>query len=327
MEAPASAAKRDAACAVLGGDTMHPDTLPFLHALYASVQGFITLTALHPDGKRLAPSRHLLLNDEVAFENALECLHKANARGWGAYLSIATRKRDLGRWRRGTRNDLFALPALFVDIDKNPEAALDRLRNFALPPSCIVHSGHGLHAYWFLTKPTNEFDLANRILRRLAGYFDGDNTNVVEMLRLPGSVNTKPNRASALCHVIELSQDRRYSLSSLAGFTVAAQQPKERRKDLSRLAFSHDLNPTLVKGIVDCLLSEFHGHVKSNGYIASLCPCGHCRDYPGSHFNFDTERAIGMCFGRHGRLLLRDLCELLQLDPASYGGLYVQTIC
>jgi hypothetical protein len=301
---------------------MHPDTLPFLHALYGGVQGFITLTALHPDGKRLAPSRYLLLNDEVAFENALECLHKANARGWGAYLSVATRKRDLGRWRRGTKDDLLALPALFVDIDENPEAALDRLRNFSLPPSCIVHSGHGLHAYWFLTEPTAEFDLANRTLRGLAGYFDGDNTNVVEMLRLPGSVNIKPSRASALCHVIELCPDRRYSLHDFAGFAPAAQWLEDRRRDLSRLTFSHDLNPALVKGIADCLLSDYRGHVKANGYIAALCPCGHCRDYPGSHFNFDMSRAIGTCFGRHGRLLLKDLCDLMQLDPEVYGGFY-----
>ncbi len=301
---------------------MHPDTLPFLHALYASVQGFIALTAIHPDGKRLAPSRHLLLTDTAALENALDCLHEANARGWGAYVSIATRKRDLGHWRRGTRDHLLALPALFVDIDENPEAALARLRNFSLPPSCIVHSGHGLHAYWFLTRPTNEFDLANRMLRGLAGHFDGDSTNVVEMLRLPGSVNTKPNRASALCHVIELWPDRRYSLNAFTGFTAAAQRLEERRKDFSRLTFSHDLNPALVKGVADCLLSDYRGHIKANGYIAALCPCGHCRDYPGSHFNFDVGRAIGMCFGRHGRMLLKDLCELLQLDPTSYGGLY-----
>lgn len=301
---------------------MHPDTLPFLHALYGGVQGFITVTAIHPAGKCLAPSRHLLLTDTAALDNALERLHEANARGWGAYVSVATRKADLGRWRRGTRDDLLALPALFVDIDENPKAALGRLRNFSPPPSCIVHSGHGLHAYWFLTKPTNEYDLANRMLRGLAGHLDGDSTNVVEMLRLPGSVNTKPNRARALCHVIELCPDRRYSLHDFAGFAAAAQRLEDRPKDLSRLTFSHDLNPALVKGIVGCLLSEFHGHVKANGYIAALCPYGHCRDYPGSHFNFDVGRAIGMCFGRHGRMLLKDLCELLQFDPAIYGGLY-----
>lgn len=303
---------------------MYTDTLPFLNALYASVQGYITLTAIHSNKKHLAPSRHLQLNDKVALESALECLREANQRGWGAYVSIATRKVDLGRWRRGARGDLLALPTLFVDIDREPEQAMNRLHAFPLSPSCIVRSGHGLHAYWFLSKPTTEFDLANRILRGLAGHLDGDTTNVVQMLRLPGSINTKPTRAGALCHIVELFSERRYHLTDFAEFTSAVHTRRLEGcpQDFSRLAFNRDLNSALVQGIADCLLSEFHGHVKANGYISALCPCGHCRDYPGSHFNFDTERAIGTCFGRHGRLLLKDLCELLRFDPASYGGLY-----
>lgn len=304
---------------------MYPtDTLPFLQALYPSVQGFVTLTAIHPDGKHSASSRHILLGNHISLDDALERLQVANSSGWGAYVSIATRKANLGRWRRGGRDDLLALPALFVDIDEKPETALNRLHDFSLPPSCIVRSGRGIHAYWFLTEPTTEFDMANRILHGLAGRLEGDSTTVVHMLRLPGSTNTKPARAGALCYVSELFPERRYRLADFAGFAIASpmQRLKDRPKDFSRLTFSHDLNSMLIKGIADCLLSEYHGHVKSNGYIAALCPCGHCHDYPGSHFNFDTSRAVGTCFGRHGRLLLKDLCELLRLDPTTYGGLY-----
>src|SRR5258708_467795 len=189
---------------------MYPITLSFLHALYGSVQGCITLTAIHPDGTRPAVSRHVPVDDNAALEGALERLLTANLMNWGAYVSIATRKADLGRWRRGGRNDLQALPALFVDIDQDPELAVDRLHNFSLPPSCIVRSGRGIHAYWFLKEPTTEFDLTNRILSGLAVRFEGDRTNVVHMLRLPGSINTKPARAGALCHVTDLYPERRY---------------------------------------------------------------------------------------------------------------------
>jgi hypothetical protein len=293
-------------------------------ALCASVQGITTLTAIHPDGKRLAPSRHIPVGNEAALENVLERLHTANSNGWGAYVSIATRKRDLGRWRRGGRDDLLALPALFVDIDQEPEQALHRLHDFTLPPSCVVRSGFGIHAHWILREPTTEFDLANRILCSLAAHFDGDRTNVVGMLRIPGTINTKPIRAGALCHLIDLYPDRRYQLADFAEFAAALpmQRLKSRPQDFSRLTFSHTINPTLVRGVVECLLSEFQGYVKPNGYIASLCPCGHCHDHPGAHFNFDPSRACSMCFGRHGRLLLKDLCELLRLDPVSFGGLY-----
>src|SRR5258707_6848357 len=147
---------------------MYPDTLPFLQALYASMQGFVTLTDIGPDRKCLAPSHHIPVDNAAALENTLERLHTANSRGWGVYVSIATRKSNLGRWRRGGRNDLLALPALFVDIDHEPELAIDKLYDFLLPPSCIVRSGRGLHAYWFLTESTTDFDLANRVLRGLA---------------------------------------------------------------------------------------------------------------------------------------------------------------
>lgn len=268
-------------------------------------------------------SHHVPVDNVTALENALERLQAANSRGWGAYVSIATRKANLGRWRRGGRNDLLTLPALFVDIDQEPELGIDRLHDFPLPPSCIVRSGRGLHAYWFLTESTTEFDQANRVLRGLAVHFEGDRTTVVHMLRLPGSINTKPARAGALCHVVDLCPDRRYRLADFAGFAIASsiQRWKDHPQNLSRLSFNHDLNPALVTGIADCLLSEYHGHVKSNGYIAALCPCGHCRDYPGSHFNFDMSRGIALCFGRHGRLLLKDLCDALRIDPAFYGGI------
>jgi len=31
---------------------------------------------------------------------------------------------------------------------------------------------------------------------------------------------------------------------------------------------------------------------------------------------------VGVCLGRHGRLLLKDLCLLLHLQPSDYGGFY-----
>jgi hypothetical protein len=257
----------------------------------------------------------------------LDLLSTANQAGWGAYLSIATRKANLGRWRRGGQTDLLALPSLFVDIDCEPEQALLRLRECSIPPSCIIRSGHGLHAHWLLSEPTVAFDQASRALRELAAHFGGDHTNVAQMLRLPGSINTKPSRAGALCHIVAFYPERRYSLKDFVGLAALSRQhDKVNAKNHCCPPFSPYLNPKLIKGIANCLLSEYHGHVKANGYIAALCPCGHGRDYPGSHFNFDAERGIGTCFGRHGRLLMRDLCTVLDIDPKQYGGFYTPAI-
>jgi hypothetical protein len=306
---------------------MLTETLPFLQALYDGLgEGYITLTAIHPQrkAKQAAPSRHIPLGDTTMLADALDRLTETNLQGWGAYFAVAPRIADLGRWRRGGKRDLLTLPALWVDIDTDPETAINRLNSFEIPPSGTVSSGGGIHSYWFIS-PTRAFEEADRALRGLAQTLGGDKTNVAQSLRLPGSINIKPARNSALCHIIDFHLERRYHLADFKSYQ--ANQPLEqyRSSNLPMPVFNSELNPSLVNAISRCLLSEYDGYVKSNGYIAALCPCGHCHDLPGSHFNFDMTRALGRCFGRHGRLLLKDLCVLLRIDPAFYGGLYTAT--
>jgi hypothetical protein len=305
---------------------MLADTLAFLHALYDGVpEGYLTLTAIHPDKHHPTPSRHVRLHDGPALIEALKHLLEANAQGWGAYFGVAPRQTNLGRWRRGGKDDLVCLPAVFVDIDDEPAAALARLRRFSPPPSAIVRSGGGIHGWWWVT-PTADFALAERVLRGLAHTLGGDHTTVANALRLPGSVNTKAVRNGALCHLVELHPERRYSLPDFAQY---APDPPLRQSHVCHESphldtphSEHVLNPALIEAVTDCLMNDFGGRVKSNGWIAALCPCGHGRDFPGSHFNFDTTRSVGRCFGRHGRLLLKDLCAALKLQPADYGGIY-----
>jgi hypothetical protein len=291
---------------------MTTDTLNFFRALYAGMgEGYLTLTAIHPDKQRPTPSRHIPVVNEVALREALECLFAANRAGWGAYLSVATRKADLGRWRRGGKDDLAYLPALFVDIDTDPEDALCALRLFTPAPSCIVSSGAGIHSYW-LTEPMTDFALADRILRGLASYFHADRTNVAQSLRIPGTINTKPQRGGALCHVIDMFPDRRYTLAGFAAF--AAPCPTRSIRSSSQPAsISTDTRRAISNEIAACLLHQYGGFLKSNGWIAALCPCGHHRDSPGAHFGFNPQTGIGFCFGRHKGLSLQSMCELLNV--------------
>lgn len=299
---------------------MTTETLTFLRALFEGVEGgFLTLTAIHPDKKHPAPSRHVPVGDEAMLAETLARLHAANAQGWGAYFAVAPRKADLGRWRRGGKADLAALPALFVDVDGDPDAALPTLRGFTPAPSCIVHSGGGLHGYWFI-RPTTDWEHANLALQGLASALGGDMTNTAQSLRLPGTRNTKPGRNRAVCRIVDCHPERRYTLSNFP--LIEATRPTHRTAYAVPPAARGSLNSNLVQAVIDCLCSEFRGYVKANGYIAALCPCGHCQDFPGSHFNLDPARGIGTCFGRHGRLLIKDLCALLRIDPVQHGGFY-----
>jgi hypothetical protein len=127
---------------------MYADTEAFIRGLFGRCRqpAFLTLTAIHPDGNHPTPSQHISLGDGKLLAQALDKLVAANHVGWGAYIDIAPRKTNLGRWSRGGKYDLSELPALFIDID-DPHGALDRLLGFDLPPSCIVSSGRGYHAY------------------------------------------------------------------------------------------------------------------------------------------------------------------------------------
>ncbi len=295
---------------------MHPNTLPFLHALYGSVQGFITLTAIHPNRRRPTPSRHIPTGDEGALHEALDHLQAANQARWGAYLSVATRQADLGRWRRGGKSQLASLPALFVDMDGDPATALQSLNRCPLLPSCIVSSGGGLHSYWVFDEPTADFARADHLLRGLANYFHSDRTNVAQALRLPGTINTKPNRNGAYCDLLDLQPERRYRLEDFIVFT-SPPTTRPRFSGLHPSSISMDRWKSISDEIVACLLNEYDGFLKPNGWIAALCPCGHRRDSPGAHFGFNPQTGNGFCFGRHGCLSLPLMCALLNVTIAS----------
>lgn len=298
---------------------MQPETMTFLRALYDGVKGgFLTFTAIHPDKQHAAPSRHVPIKDEAQLADTLEQLYTANAQGWGAYFSVATRKTNLGRWRRGGKVDLAALPALFVDLDGNRDVALRQLETYRFPPSCLVSSGGGIHAYWFI-QPTMDWMQASLVLQELASELNGDATNIAQALRLPGTRNLKPNRNGALCHLISLHPERRYQLADFP--TSSTHSAGQTLPSLPSIT-SKRLNPRLLHAVVDCLCREYRGFLKANGYLAALCPCGHCRDYPGSHFSLDPVRGVATCFGRHGRMRLKDVCGVMGIDPAAYGGIF-----
>lgn len=259
-------------------------------------------------------------------------MQAANELGWGAYFAVGLRRQGLGRWRRGSKNDILALPALFVDLDDHTPQALSKLRAFILPPSCIVDSGGGgFHAYWWLCQPTIELDRARRMLQGLTVYFSSDALSVAQSLRLPNTHNTKPNRGG-LCHVIDFA-DHHYTLADFEALLPLSdwqlrkhKKPYTTPQTVHTVHPGHPLNPTLIEVVTHRLCREYGGYRKENGYVAALCPCGHTHDAPGKHFNFDPTHGIGICFGRHGRILLKELSAILGIQPTDYGGLFVSDL-
>jgi hypothetical protein len=308
---------------------MHPDTLAFLQMLYGRCAHFdtsarLTFSAIHPTEKRPTPSRHTPLNERAVLRDTLQRLSLTNRMGWGAYFAVGLRKPGLSRWKRGGAAEVVALPAFYADIDDATDAALLKLRGARLPPSVIVHSGGGYHAYWLLNEPTCDLHTARQVLHGLARTFGGDGLSPAQSLRLPGTVNTKPERRGALCRLVEIS-DRHYNLPDFQPFLPSPPRAPAPRPTTRASGFtgSRTLNTTLIHAITAVLYRNYAAqeHHRS-AWLAALCPCGHARDSPGAHFFFNPAIGCGRCHGRHGTLRLTDLCSILGIDAATYGGVY-----
>lgn len=186
------------------GTTPNPETVEFLaHIFNPCDDGWVTLFVAHPDGRR-----------NVKWATAVRAVDLADVAAiydeYNVWFGCATRKQRLDRGRRGGKDDCQHLVALWVDIDiagpghaaddlPDEDHAYELINEFPLAPTVIVHSGHGLQAWWALQEPhtVEGSDLLTRWgatwARRAAEQgFHLDNVfDVPRIMRLPGTINYK----------------------------------------------------------------------------------------------------------------------------------------
>jgi len=240
-------------------------------------------------------------------------LDEANALGWGAYFAVGLRRPGLTRWKRGGAADVVALPALFVDVDDPSPDVLKRLQCTDPRPSCIVMSGGGYHAYWWLDEPTTDLNTARLLLHGLAARLGGDKLSVAQSLRVVGSVNNKPSRDNALCRLVEL-HDHRYALHD---FAASLPRPKPSAAPPHRIQSTTSYVPSadLIARVASTLMQ--HGGRLRGDWVNGACP------FPERHkhgdrqpsFGFNTRTGYGYCHVC-GTLLLKDLYSALRI-PAQ----------
>ncbi len=100
---------------------------------------------------------------------------------------------------------------VFVDMDlkdgkyASKEDFVDAVLAFKTPPTFIVDSGNGVHAYWAVS----DLDAMSylRLSRRLMRQFDTDEAvgQIYQLMRAPGTVNTKNEGAFKLCDYVHES--------------------------------------------------------------------------------------------------------------------------
>jgi hypothetical protein len=295
--------------------TGHADRAAFFDALFARCDDYretcLTFTAIHPDGKHSTPSRHIRLDDDTALHDAFARLDTANALGWGAYFAVGLRRPSLTRWKRGGAADVVALPALFVDVDDPSAETLARLQGSDPRPSCIVMSGGGYHAYWWLDEATTDLHTARLLLHGLAARSGGDKLSIAQSLRVVGSVNTKPSRGNTLCRLVEF-HERRYALENFAAYLP---RPKPSTAPAHRIQSTASYVPStdLITRIASALMQQ-GGRLRGD-WVNGACP------FPERHkhgdrqpsFGFNTRTGYGYCHVC-GTQLLKDLCPALGIS-------------
>jgi len=203
-----------------------PEWRDFLRALYAGAPDelYFELRCIHPTTGD-ARSFWSKVGDKRTLTNTLNRGTALNREsGYGLYFAPCLRSQKQGKAEAAA-----LLPALWVDLDCADDsarraAALEKLHAFNPMPSAIIDSGGGLHAYWLLNEPKSLIDEAARkqaagILRGLFSALGGDPRyvkSVASVMRLPNSLNTKPERGGVLVRLVELHPDRRYPLSDFA---------------------------------------------------------------------------------------------------------------
>lgn len=306
---------------------MRDETSLFLRYLLSHCAPFqdttcLTFTAMHPDGAHPCPSRHVRIDDSALINDAVEHLYAANALGWGGYVAVGLRRSDLSRWQRGGADDVVALPALFVDVDDPSAETMKMLRDFRPTPSCIVHSGGGYHAYWWLEDPPTKVGLLYPLLHALRAKLGGDALSVAHSLRLPGTVNTKPERSGAVCRLIDLREES-YPLADFEPLlekpVPAPVAPPQNSQSIHETA-DQVLNPDLISGVSAAFAQQ--GYRRRGDWLNGRCifPERHTHGDRHPSFGFNTRTGYGFCFVC-GSMLLKDLCDVLGVQPAAYGGI------
>jgi hypothetical protein len=179
----------------------------FFESLFKGTKHDIELRAL--------PSRTTLFTRDVE-EIESFCQKRKDE---NQYFGVGTRE-----GKRGTKEHVREIPALFVDIDFHGGSdagreASERLSSFTHKPSAVIHSGGGFHAYWFLAKPFTPAIDIEPYLKGLCKNLEGDlkAAECARILRIPGTVNQKYPRS---VEIVELDPDRRYEIEDFAAMVV-----------------------------------------------------------------------------------------------------------
>jgi P4 family phage/plasmid primase-like protien len=141
------------------------------------------------------------------------------------YFCVGTIKADAQPDRPGgsprNKANVAEITSIHADVDlksvlQSADEILAAVRALPLPPSVIIHSGNGLHLYWLLSEPAEDFAAVELMMRQMADVVGGDLAvaHIAALMRMPGTHNTKEGAWKPV-KVLEADYARTYELSDL----------------------------------------------------------------------------------------------------------------
>ncbi|MCM8794583.1 MAG: AAA family ATPase [Candidatus Omnitrophica bacterium] len=271
----------------------------FLETLFPDLRGgLIEIRAIHPEDhtpqSRFYPSIEALLAEQAGMD--------ALAKHFNVYLGVCPRSREAG-----TKDAVKLAWCLWIDLDAKSfpggkEEALKRLREFPLPPTVIVDSGHGFHAYWRLKEPEKIAGAEDVVrveahLKALAAALGGDSqaAELARILRLPGTCNLKAPSTPLPVALIECDPGRQYNLSDFQSFLdIPASAPSPSRNPTGWIA---EALSTLTEGNRNATFARIAGRLRRDGWEADdilvfLTPHAEKSGFPLAELRREVE---GLC--------------------------------
>jgi hypothetical protein len=187
----------------------------FLSALWTPPHGYGELRFIQRGN---VIQEFINLTDEDAYDRAARLAAIRNGQGYDCYMGVLRRQRPGGK----AADAADMSPVLWADIDPykasagdGPSDSLMWVLTFAVPPSIIVDSGHGIHVYWLLRQAV-PVATATLAMKGIAKDIGGDNTHdAARVLRLPGTNNYKGG-GKVPVRLLRLDMTRRYYIGDFA---------------------------------------------------------------------------------------------------------------
>lgn len=197
--------------------------MSLLRAIFGDLQPgeYIELRFIGPRKDDEKPPRRQFFCSSV--EEAQRLVSEAEHNQWHIYYGVAPRSR-----KEGTKDAVKRITTLWADLDAKDfiggkAGAHTAAMSLVLPPSFVIDSGHGYHAYWLLDTPWPPKQV-EPVLRVLADAVHGGHvTDSSRVMRVPGTLNIKDPDAHVDVTVVRAREDLRYSLEDLLAATKVSE--------------------------------------------------------------------------------------------------------